>query len=426
MLAFPISTDEFASAMQAVGSFENDPQLAIAVSGGADSMALALLSHHWARMRGGRVTALIVDHGLRDASADEARLTTERLSRLGISSVVLPWVGTKPTSGVQAQARTARYGLMNRWCHDNDALHLLVGHHANDQAETFMMRVQHGSGPDGLAAMAAVRMLSACQIIRPLLAFPKERLVATVLDAGVSWIEDPSNIDPKYGRVKVRDELAENSIDVLGVVRGAERFRRARSALEAQVSDWLARYADLRPEGYLRLPMTNTQQANAEVRLRILAKAAMVIGGNAYPSSISSIERLDERISSGKGTTLGGARFVLDHECILVCREARNLPTEMLIDECPFHWDQRFLIASEKSDLVNAVLPWSPEIAEEVGRHERPAWFQAIPDCARQSFPVIKSDKGYTFVRPGCIENKEIFVQFCPKIPLSGEGFSVA
>ncbi len=426
MLAVPIGTDDFAAAIQVAGPFENQPQLAIAVSGGADSMALAILSHRWAQMKGGQVTALIVDHGLREASADEANLTTWRLSELGIPSVVLPWVGAKPASGVQAQARAARYDLMNTWCRDNDVLHLLVGHHANDQAETFLMRVQHGSGPDGLAAMADVRMLSACQIIRPLLAFPKERLVATVLDAGVTWIEDPSNTDLKYGRIKVREELTENSVDVLGVVRGATRFRRARHALEAQVSEWFARYADLRPEGYLRLHRTNIQRINAEVRLRILGKAAMVIGRNAYPPSIASIERLDERIRAGKGVTLGGARFVPDRECVLVCREARNLPSEMLIVKSPFRWDQRFLIASRKLDVLNSVMPWSVEIAGQLGRRERPAWFQAMPDCARQSFPVIKSDKGYTLVRPGCIENEEIFVQFCPNIPLSGEGFSVA
>lgn len=426
MLALPISTDEFAAAIQSMGLLENDPHLAVAVSGGADSMALALLSYSWARTIGGRVTALIVDHGLRDASKEEARLTSARLSKLGISSVVLPWVGTKPSSGIQAQARAARYDLMNAWCRDNDVLHLLVGHHANDQAETFMMRVKHGSGPDGLAAMAAVRMLPSCRIIRPLLAFPKERLVATIVCADVLWIDDPSNIDLKYGRVKIRGELAENSIDVLGVARGAERFRRARQALEAQVSDWFARYADLRPEGYFRLNVASIQRANPEIRLRILSKAVIVIGGNVYPPSISSIERLDKHILAGKPATLGSVRFVTDGENVLVCREARNLPSEMLIKKGPVHWDQRFLIMPVNSDELNFVLPWSPKIAAEVGRRERPSWFQAIPDCARQSFPVIKSDKGYTLVRPGCIENKEIFVQFCPKIPLSGEGFSVA
>ena len=426
MLALPINKDEFATAMQVVEPFESKPHLAIAVSGGVDSMTLALLSHCWAKPIGGSVTALIVDHGLRDASAGEARLTKERLSKLGIPSVVLQWVGNKPTSAVQAEARAARYDLMDAWCRDHDVLHLLIGHHANDQAETFMMRVKHGSGPDGLAAMATVRMLSSCRIIRPLLAFPKERLVATIEREDVPWIEDPSNIDTKYGRVKVREELAENSTNIIGMMWGAERFRRARHALEAQVSHWLARYADLRPEGYLRLSLTSVQQVNPEIRLRILSKAVIVVGGNVYPPSISSIERLDKRISAGNGATLGGVRFVMNDDEILVCREARNLPSEMLLDKGSLLWDQRFLIGSENQKAMDAVLPWSPKIAAKVSHVERPVWFQAIPDCARLSFPVIKSDKGYTLVRPGCTENKEIYVQFFPKIPLSGEGFSVA
>lgn len=426
MVARPVQADEFALAIKAAASFEDNPHLAIAVSGGADSMSLALLARDWADGEGGRVTALVVDHGLRESSATEAKLTQHRLSELNIPSIVLEWTGKKPTSDIQARARTARYQLMNDWCRENDVLHLLTGHHADDQAETFMMRVQRGSGPDGLAAMAAVRMLPSCQIIRPLLTFPKERLIATLLEAGVNWIEDLSNTDTKFDRVRVRRDLKRDAADIQGIVLGAARFRRARHALEAQVSEWIARFVDLRAEGYLQFPSSILNAANSEIRLRMLSRVITAIGGQIYPPSIASVERLDRCLQAGKGGTLGGVRIAFMGENVLACREARNLPAEITMSDKPIHWDHRFIISSERQEAGHVIVPWTSKIATEVQQSERPNWFQEMPDCVRQSFPVIKSDNGYALVRPGCRENTKIFLQFSPKIPLSGGGFSVA
>jgi len=426
MVALPVQAEEFAVAMQAATSFEDKPHLAVAVSGGADSMALAQLARDWVVANDGRITALVVDHGLRDGSAQEALLTQERLLETGIQSVVLRWQGAKPKSGIQARARVARYQVMNDWCRDNNVLHLLTGHHANDQAETFMMRVQRGSGPDGLAAMAVVRMLPACQIIRPLLGFPKERLVATLRNAGMSWVEDPSNTDIKFDRVRVRRVLEEQAPDIQGIALGTARFRRARFALEAQVSEWFAQFVDLRPEGFLQFSTSNLNAANSEIRLRILSRAITAMGGRLYPPSIDSVERLDRDLRIGKAGTLGGVRAVLIDDNVVVCREARNLPLAIAIGDKPFHWDHRFLVSWSCQTPGKFVMPWTPKIAAEFERSERPDWFQAMPDCARQSFPVLKSDDGYALVRPGCTENSEIFLQFSPKIPLSGGGFSVA
>ncbi|HEC14169.1 MAG TPA: tRNA lysidine(34) synthetase TilS, partial [Rhodospirillales bacterium] len=152
----PVSKEEFAALMEAFAPFEAAPHIAVAVSGGPDSMGLCLLCDRWARDRGGWVTALSVDHGLRAASAEEALRVGRWMERLGIAHQTLVWPGDKPSSGIQAAARTARYKLMNGWCRDAGVLHLLLAHHRRDQAETFLMRLGRGSGPDGLAAMPAM------------------------------------------------------------------------------------------------------------------------------------------------------------------------------------------------------------------------------------------------------------------------------
>ena len=152
----PLTGGQFSSLMAPFAPFELRPVLAIAVSGGRDSLALALLAHDWAGALDGRIVGLIVDHGLRRESADEAAKTRDLLVRHGIAAEVLRWRGAKPASGLQEAAREARYRLLLAACRRRGILHLLVAHHADDQAETVVMRAARGSGPDGLAGMASL------------------------------------------------------------------------------------------------------------------------------------------------------------------------------------------------------------------------------------------------------------------------------
>ncbi|HZD25370.1 MAG TPA: tRNA lysidine(34) synthetase TilS, partial [Alphaproteobacteria bacterium] len=155
----PLTAAEFAALMAPFAPFEATPALAVAVSGGADSLALALLADGWARRRGGVATALTVDHGLRPEAAAEARRVGRWLAARGIPHRILRWRGDKPATAVQAKARAARYALLADWCRRHGVLHLLTAHHRGDQAETVLMRLAHGSGVDGLAGMARQRRL---------------------------------------------------------------------------------------------------------------------------------------------------------------------------------------------------------------------------------------------------------------------------
>ena len=220
-----LTAETFAALMAPFCPFESRPVVAVAVSGGRDSLALTLLAHDWACSRGGRVFGLIVDHGLRAEAADEARIARETLRSQGIDSEVLNWTGPKPASGLQEAAREARYRLLFEACRARSILHLLVAHHADDQAETVAMRAGRGSGPDGLAGMAALVEHRHLRVLRPLLGVPRSKVTLFMKARGIGWSEDPSNADLRFERVRVRAEGQAIAPSDPGGTRRTERER---------------------------------------------------------------------------------------------------------------------------------------------------------------------------------------------------------
>src|ERR1700722_9155517 len=200
---FPLSS-EFAAAMARLGPFEPAPRLAAGVSGGADSMALALLAAAWARERGGSLLALIVDHGLRPEAAAEAGQAAARLRSHGIPARGTQVGGLARGNAMAERARDARFKVLMETCAADGILHLLLAHHAADQAETVLIRELGGSGPAGLAGMSALLETPRLRILRPLLNVPPNRLRALLELAGVGWSEDPSNRDTTALRPRLR------------------------------------------------------------------------------------------------------------------------------------------------------------------------------------------------------------------------------
>ena len=227
----------FAAAMDWFAPFESAPHLAVAASGGADSLSLCLLARDWAAARGGRVTALTVDHGLRPASEAEVAEVGAWMARYAIEHRVLRWRGEKPTTALQEKARVARYRLLCGWCRDNAVLHLLLGHNADDQAETVLQRLIRGSGTDGLAGMSALVETAEVRLLRPLLGCRAIDLRGFLRQRGEAWIEDPSNRDPRFFRTRLRASWP--ALEAAGLGRptllAAERMAEARAAMQDAV-----------------------------------------------------------------------------------------------------------------------------------------------------------------------------------------------
>ena len=311
--AQPVDAGTFARLMVPFDPFEAEPAVAVAVSGGRDSLALALLTHEWVAARSGRIVALIVDHGLRSGSGEEAASTCTLLKSLGIEAVVLFWSGPKPRSGLQAAARTERYRLLSGECRRRGILHLLLAHHADDQAETVTMRAARGSGPDGLAGMAALVERPDVRLLRPLLAVPRERLTATLLARGVPWIDDPSNADLRFERARLRAAVPLGIAVAAGEqgARAGDERRLARAAVETLEFDQTGG-AIIDRTGFCRL--------DAGLQARLLSRVVLAIGGRDHAPRRDRAERAAHRLAapvvrgkSGKGQdfTLSACRLTL-------------------------------------------------------------------------------------------------------------------
>lgn len=399
--AAPLDAKSFAAAMARLGPFERAPAVVVAVSGGPDSLALALLAKPWVEARGGTLVALTVDHRLRAESAAEARQVERWLEARGISHHILVWRAAKPASGLQAAARAARYDLLAGWCRARGILHLLTGHQREDQAETVLMRLERGSGLDGLAAMPKLSERDGVRLLRPLLAVPRARLVALLEAAGQRFVEDPSNLDPAFGRVRLRATLAELEAHGLGaaVLAGlAHRLGAARAALDAARARLLARAVRLEPEGYASLSADALETAPDELVAAVFAALVTTVGGAVYPPAPEALARLVEAWRSGRlgrGRTLGGCRIVARPGGFLVCREPKACDPP-----CPIgangmiRWDGRFAVRvngrggpAVASSSLGALGCDGVVALRRAGRGERIA---EVPGAARPTMPALR------------------------------------
>ena len=342
----------FARLIDPLGPFEPAPAVAAAVSGGPDSLALALLAAPWAAMRGGSLVALVVDHGLNDGSAAAADRALSRLAGRGIAGVKLRWQGPPPKTGIQAAARAARYRLLGEWCAANGVLHLLTGHHREDQAETLLLRLAAGSGPDGLAAMPPIQETAWGRILRPLLGVERSRLRATLAALGQGWFEDPANADPAFARARLRRSaraLAREGMTEARLAATAGRLGEAREVLEGETAILLARAVSLFPAGFARLDRAALAAAPVDLSRRALERVLLCVGGGRYaPRRARLAPLLDALRGSGAlaPRTLGGCIVRPAGDSVLVAREAAAIrETAPVVAGAETLWDGRFRVA---------------------------------------------------------------------------------
>lgn len=226
--------------------FEKNAMIAVAVSGGPDSMALL----HLLRSITKNITALTIDHGLRAESVAEASAVAAWCKKQKIEHHILKWRGKKPESKLHETARIARYELLQEFCRKHHILHLALAHHADDQAETVLQRIAKASGPQGLAAMQIHGFLPHLHLWRPLLTHPKSELVAYCEQYKIPFARDPSNENPKYARSRLRGAkgaLSAEGMTTQNLNLFAQKQRAAAQALLDQAAQFLALHADLYP-----------------------------------------------------------------------------------------------------------------------------------------------------------------------------------
>ena len=190
--------------------FETRPEIAVAVSGGPDSMCLAFLLNNWVKKNRGFLTAIIIDHGIRKESFNESKYVKNYLSKFKIKSVILRISKKNIIKKTMNEARSNRFNKLINYCTRKNILHLFLGHHYDDNLETYLLRKLAGSNFEGLRAMQNKSSLEKLQILRPLLAFNKQIILKYNYVKKINFLEDPSNINLKYSRVVIREFLSKN------------------------------------------------------------------------------------------------------------------------------------------------------------------------------------------------------------------------
>ncbi len=348
MSAKPISRHEADRLLARLLRF---PRLALAVSGGPDSLALMHLVAGW-RGAARAVSVLTVDHALRAGSREEAETVSAGAHALGFPHRILTWRHGPVEARIQARAREARYSLMADYCAAHDIPALVTAHHLDDCAETFLMRLARGSGLDGLAAIPEEGSWAGLTLLRPLLDVPKARLVATVCAAGIPFVTDPSNADPRFERTQLRGAM--QTLEGLGltaeaIALSAKRLRRARVSLDADTDRFLETCEERSPAGYVSVDLEALFGTSEEIALRTLQRLVGAVGGAFEPARLAKFEALLEAMKTDptKAHTLGGCQVVPHAGRLYGFREMRKrgLPVLHLRPGERTLWDNRFRIA---------------------------------------------------------------------------------
>ncbi|MEO8883357.1 MAG: tRNA lysidine(34) synthetase TilS [Devosia sp.] len=375
--------------------------IGLAVSGGADSLALMLLMAEWARgaSTSPRLIVYTLDHGLRPEAADEAAFVVREAERLGLPARSLRWNGEKPAAGVQAAAREARYRLIGEAMRIDGATMLLTAHHALDQAETVLMRLAHGSGLDGLRGMEVISEVEGVPVFRPLLDVPPDLLRAVVAEAGLTPAADPGNVDPHYERVRWREAMPAFAGVGLTDDRISQFARRA-----GEADDALSQWADERfvalvtvdPLGTARLSHAEFARLPKAVGVKLVGRLLDFAGGGQNARALGALERLHQRLvdePSSRALTTLGALVARRGDILWFARESGRQaasvttirPREKLL------WDRRFRIINRSTSTlgVRMARDFSRRRAEQLVGADI-----AGPAASIRSAPLISAPDG--------------------------------
>ncbi|HET7716744.1 MAG TPA: tRNA lysidine(34) synthetase TilS, partial [Bauldia sp.] len=333
----------------------SSPAIAIAVSGGADSLALLAVADRWRRAPARpKVIVLTVDHGLSPGSAAVAARVAAIAADRGLAVRVLAWTGPKPRTDIEAAARDARYRLLAAAAREAGATHLLTAHSLDDQAETFLMRLGRGSGVFGLAAMRQELDLGGLVLFRPFLGVARARLASTTVAAGLVAYDDPMNADPRFLRVRVRQllpALAEAGIDAPTLAAAAGRLARAADAIDVAVDALIASAVRVDAQAVVTVEAEAVAAAPAEVCSRLLVRLLLAVGGEAYPPRSERLDALAAALFGQHGMavkrTLAGVVVERRAGRLLFYRETgrAGLPVLPVSPGFAGSWDHRFRVS---------------------------------------------------------------------------------
>lgn len=389
-----------------LSSLHRPARVLVAVSGGSDSKGLLLALSQAIEASGKTdlsLAACTVDHALRAGSAAEAEAVACFCARLGITHVVKPWDGEKPTAGIQAAAREKRYQLLAAAADELGATCIVTGHTLDDQRETILMRSERGQGP-GAAGMAAdVLYDRRFWVLRPFLRLRRANVRAFLAAEGVGWFDDPSNANMHFERVRTRKHLAETGAEAAATWDAASR---ARSSVKA--AEWLRLHARVHENLVVSIAETAVGTCVDIDCRRALLTMAGVVGGRTHPLAADTAARVMAFLERGELGRLTAGRVVFDRRGtgLYLYREARDLPLLTLGPGEASIWDGRFAVRNVGNGLVKV------GVRDDRGLQQQGLIAAGVPPgVARRaslSAPhVVSTDDN-------CVANADVEPRICP------------
>jgi len=404
-------------------------KIAVAVSGGSDSTALAMLLKDSSRKFD--ITAITIDHDLRSESKKESEITKEQMESLGITHATLKWEHEEIRSNIQKQARSARINLLTKYCNNNDIEYMFLAHTKNDVAETFLMNMLRGSGVYGLSSIPHKTIFNGISVLRPLLSTHKNELRDFLKSQNLNWIEDPSNKNPSFLRTKVRNLMESKEmkeiIDDPGALidrisLNANNVSRAREALEKTHNDAIEQISILHKEGYVTINLESFIDLSEETGLKMLSSCLTTVSGTQeYTPRMEPLKTLYNNISSTKIQTLWGCEITSKDGLIYIYRElGKNKPSLKQLSNREPLWDGRIKITAESSNVIKSMEPVKPETINKIQEiHSK-----KIPKRIWKTLPLITTydTKVYVpFLNDG--DSRKFSVKFLPLVPLKRTSF---
>lgn len=404
---------------QIFAAVRTEPAIGLAVSGGADSLALLLLAHRWVAglATPPRLHVYTVDHRLRPEAAGEAAMVMATARARQVPATTLAWTGDKPAAGLQEAARIARYRLIGQAMAADGVGVLLTAHHASDQAETVLMRMAHGSGIEGLRGMAATAEVEGVRVHRPLLHLDPADLRAVVDAAGLEPAEDPSNRDLSYERVRWRrmlPELAALGLDPASLGTFATRMAEADAAIAQMAAGCFAEIVELDGFGAARIELAPLIGLSPAISTRLLGRVLNIVGGRQKPRALGQVERLRQTIAEGtlpRATTVLGCVVRIKDGALAVAREPGRAspPDALLAPRSELVWDERFRIinASDDAGLTASVADYLPRHRLE----EFLGFKVTAPAEAIRTAPIVRDAEGGVLSLGGWSFDERVTVQ---------------
>ena len=331
-------------------------KIAIAVSGGIDSMVLMKISSLSKKIKSNNIHILTINHDLRKGSKEETLFVRKEADKLGLKVSILTWKGKKPKSGIQEKARKKRHNLLFNYCKKNNISDLFFAHHLDDQIENFIFRMFRGSGIVGLTSFSNFSKIDKINLIRPLIDTPKSDLLLFAKKQKIEWIEDPSNLNLDFDRVKIRNVLKnfyDSGFDKKLFLKSIRKLKSINEDIESLTKDYITKYIEVYENIYVIIKKEFFSNSPKEIQMRVIKNCISFFAPEQLysPKDIKIINILNWIKCNPKvdSKTLGGTLFKKNNNVIILYKEVNKLShiKPVNISKSEFKsWDNRFLVKS--------------------------------------------------------------------------------